>query len=94
MAYNEYWWLVFLVKDTNGISRPKIWRLPSNIISQMEADKYAQDKISGRPYVAFMTHNASSSEAAAVGRARAIEAGMDIDGSLSRMQHNFDPNNL
>jgi hypothetical protein len=93
MAYNEYWWIIFLNIE-NGINKPKLFRLPSHITNKMQADMFASSKLKGRPFVTFMTHTADSASAAQQGRAAAIDSGLDIDGSLRRMQHNPDLNNL
>jgi hypothetical protein len=93
MAYKEYWWLIFINVE-NGTSKPKIFRLPNHITNKMQADMFGSSKLQGRQFVSFMTHTSDPSEAVRQGRAVAIESGLDIDGSLRRMQHNPDLNNL
>lgn len=93
MPYNEYWWIMFLVSE-DGKQKPKIWRLPANIQTQLQADQYGREKLRNNPFVAYSTHNADQSDAVTVGRAKLIDAGYDISGSLSRTQHNFNPEDL
>lgn len=94
MAYNEYWWIMLLSKESDGSWKPRIWRLPGNVHSQIEADRMGREKLRNNPFVAYMTHNADQSEAVATGRSKLIAAGYDLEGSLRRSQRNFDPDNL